>query len=351
MVIGAGLIGLTVARALAAEGLKVTLIGKSNPGEASPASAGMLAPSVERSGGPAHDFAVASRDRFPDFLSALFEETGVRVPLNRRGILQVAVSPAGVKGLSKSVMPGAEWLESHQLRELEPALGHGLGAVFSPNDGSVDNILLLEALRAATSKTQIEMISDHAISISADSRSCKAVTQSGSTYQCKKVVVAAGAWTSTIGGLRFGKHVRPSKGQMLSYDAAPIRHVVYGPRGYLVPRERGHTLAGSTMEDVGFECGTSPEGIAKVRAAAGEICPHLQALEPAGSWAGLRPVTPDLLPLLGADPADPRIVYACGHSRNGVLLAPLTGEIVTDLVVGRGVGFDLTQFRPDRFQY
>ncbi len=351
VIIGAGLIGLSVARGLAAEGLNVTLIGISNPGEASPASAGMLAPSVERSTGPAHDFAVASRDQFPRFLDALQNETGIRVPLNRLGILQVAFSPAGVKGLRKSVLPGAEWISESDLHKLEPALSHGLGAVFSPGDGCVDNVELLGALAAAVNRSRISVVAGRATNVETTNSSVVVRTDAGTSFQAGTLVIAAGAWCSTISGVRFGKHVRPSKGQMLSFDAVPIRHVVYGPRGYIVPRERGHTLAGSTMEDVGFETGVTDEGVAKVRAAAVEICEAFSGLAPAHAWAGLRPVTPDLLPMLGQDPDDPRLVYACGHSRNGVLLAPLTAEIVTDLVVGRGVGFDLTQFRPDRFQY
>ncbi|MBA3657783.1 MAG: glycine oxidase ThiO [Gemmatimonadaceae bacterium] len=351
IVVGAGLIGLTIARGLAREGVRVTLIGVSSPGEASPAAAGMLAPSVERSAGPAHDFAIASRDRFPEFLAELGEETGIEVPLNRLGILQVALSPAGVKGLKKSVLPGAEWITDSELHKLEPALNHGLGAVFSPGDGCVDNVELLLALRESVSRLPITHVSERVVSVHSVSPALHLHTDAANVFACDKLVIAAGAWSSRIGGIAFANHVRPFRGQMVSYDATPIRHVVYGPRGYLVPREKGHTLAGSTMENVGFESNTSPGGIAKIRSAAGEICPLLSGFLPARAWAGLRPVTPDLLPLLGADPSDPRFVYACGHSRNGVLLAPLTGETVTDLVVGRGVGFDLSQFRPDRFQY
>lgn len=351
VVIGAGLIGLSAARELARAGLRTLIIGKAAPGEASPASAGMLAPSVERSTGPAHDFAVASRDRFPEFLAQLKEESGVSVSLNRLGILQVAVSPAGVKGLRRSVLPGALWIEAAELHKMEPELGHGLGAVFSPNDGAVDNVALLEALRKSISHAGIEFIEDRVTALDANSSGITVATESGAHHSSPYAVVAAGAWASEIAGASLAKEVRPSRGQLVSYDSNPVRHVIYGPSGYLVPREHGHTLAGSTMENVGFDAGTSMEGIEKVKGAAVEICPALGSREPARSWAGLRPVTPDLLPLLGTDPLNPRLVYACGHSRNGVLLAPLTAEIVTDLVVGRGVGFDLTQFRPDRFQY
>lgn len=350
-VVGAGLIGLSVARALAAEGVRVSVHGIPTPGEASPAAAGMLAPSVERSAGPAHDFAVASRDRFPAFLASLREETGVEVPLNRLGILQVAFSLAGVKGLRKSVLPGAEWLDDVALHKLEPSLSHGLGAVFSPDDGAVDNVELLDALRRSVAQSSTGIFAERVVSIEPNGQRARITASTGTVHYCGKVIIAAGAWCSTISGVSLGRYIRPAKGQMLSFDALPIRHVVYGPRGYIVPRETGHTLAGSTMEDAGFDTSTTEAGVAKVHSIAAEICPEFSGISPAKAWAGLRPVTADLLPMLGPDPSDPRFVYACGHSRNGVLLAPLTAETVTDLVVGRRVGFDLTQFRPDRFQY
>jgi glycine/D-amino acid oxidase-like deaminating enzyme len=249
------------------------------------------------------------------------------------------------------MLSGAEWLDADELHRLEPSLLHALGAGLSPNDGCVVNIRLLEALGVSVRKSGVEPVADRVLAITADPAGVAVTTESGAQYQCGHVVIAAGAWSSRIEGARLAKAVKPAKGQMLSYDLTPLQHVVYGPRGYLVPRQRGHTLVGSTMEDVGFESDTSPEGIAKVKSIAAEICPPLGEAKPAASWAGLRPVTPDLLPLLGSDPENPKVVYACGHSRNGVLLAPITGQIVTDLVVGRGVGFDLTQFRPDRFQY
>lgn len=345
------MIGLSIARGIAAEGMSVILIGRSMAGEASPAAAGMLAPSVERSSGPSHEFAVASRDRFPGYLAALHAETGIHVPLNRLGVLQVAITPAGVKGLKKSLLPGAQWLDAAELREMEPSLVHALGAVLSPKDGSVDNRMLLSALQVAIEKKSVSVVEGSVVSVTKDHNAMSIETSTGERIKAGKIVVAAGAWTSLIAGVVSGHHVRPVRGQMLAFNAAPLRHVTYGPRGYLVPRAPGVVLAGSTMEDTGFETGTTREGIARVHSAAAEIWPALGGLQPAQAWAGLRPCTPDLLPLLGADPANPALIYACGHSRNGVLLAPLTAEVVTDLVAGRRVAFDITQFRPDRFQY
>jgi glycine oxidase len=349
IVVGAGVIGLTAAVALAERGVSVTLIGQHIAGEASPAAAGMLAPSVERASGPAHDFGVAARDRYPSYVDFLAERTGIKVPLNRLGILQVALSEKGIKGLKKMALSTTRWLDSKELLELEPALSHGLGAMFNPDDGAVDNVVLLEALHLLVSvSTRIETVRDVAMAIDADIDSATVTTGSRARYSARRVVLAAGAWVGQISGARFAHAVKPARGQLVSYSTAPIRHVAYGPRGYVVPRG-DQTIGGSTMESVGFDAATTAEGVKKVRAAAEEICSRLSVSEHPKAWAGLRPVTPDMLPILGADPERPSLLYACGHSRNGVLMAPLTGDIIADLVTGTPLSHDLAQFRPDRF--
>jgi glycine oxidase len=309
----------------------------------------MLAPSVERAAGRAHDFGIAARDRYPSYVEFLAERTGIRVPLNRLGILQVALSPNGVKGLRKGALATSQWLDPKELEELEPALSHGLGALFNPDDGAVDNVILLEALRRLVSASdRIEFVEDVVTELQADDDSCAVKTASRASYGARRVVLAAGAWAGQIPGARFARGVQPARGQLVSYSSLPLRHVAYGPRGYVVPRG-DHTIGGSTMENVGFDATTTREGVNRVRAAAEEICPALALSERTISWAGLRPVTPDMLPILGADPERPSLIYACGHSRNGVLMAPLTGDLIADLVTGAPLSHDLSQFRPDRF--
>jgi glycine oxidase len=348
-VVGAGVIGLTAAVALAERGIAVTLIGRQMPGEASPAAAGMLAPSVERASGAAHDFGVSARDRYPSYVEFLAERTGTRVPLNRLGILQVALSEKGIKGLTKTAPSTAQWLNSKELHELEPALSHALGAMFNPDDGAVDNVVLLEALHQLVSKSpHIGELDDVVATIDAGRDSAAVTTATGARHTARRVVVAAGAWAGTIRGARFARAVTPARGQLVSYSGSPLRHVAYGPRGYVVPRG-AVTIGGTTMENVGFDPHTTAVGVRKVRAASEEICPHLAAAPRVNTWAGLRPVTPDMLPILGADPELPSLLYACGHSRNGVLMAPLSGDIIADLVTGTPLSHDLSQFRPDRF--
>jgi glycine oxidase len=348
-VIGAGLIGLTAAVALAERQLTTAVIGERRPGEASPAAAGMLAPSVERASGPAHDFGVAARDRYPQYVEFLAERTGTRVPLNRLGILQLALSEKGINGLRRTALPGSSWLDAKEVAELEPALSHGLGAMYSPDDGAVDNTALLKALEMlVVSSDRISKIDDAVTGIHAENDSCTIETRSGRQLETQFVVVAAGAWAGKINGAPLARAVEPARGQLVIYPLCPLRHVVYGPRGYVVPRGDG-TIGGSTMENAGFDPEITEEGIRKVRDAAEEICPALGSTAQPKAWAGLRPITPDMLPIIGPDPDHPSIIYACGHSRNGVLMAPLTGDVVADLVTGTPLSHDLSQFRPGRF--
>jgi glycine oxidase ThiO len=343
------LIGLAAAIAVAERGASVTLIGEHRAGEASPAAAGMLAPSVERAAGPAHDFGIAARDRYPGYIEFLAERSGIRVPLNRRGILQVALSEKGIKGLKKTSPPTARWLDAKELREIEPALAHAVGARFNPDDGSVDNTVLLSALsKLVSTSARIDTLNDSVNEVEPHESSATVRTKSGTRHSARHVVLAAGAWVGRISGAGLAGAVVPSRGQLVSYSTSPLAHVAYGPRGYVVPRGDS-TIGGSTMENVGFDAATTGEGVQKVRSAAEEICPSLSHSAATRSWAGLRPVTPDMLPILGPDPEHQSLIYACGHSRNGVLMAPLTGDLIADLVTGTPLSFDLSQFRPGRF--
>jgi glycine oxidase len=326
----------------------VALIGEHRAGEASRAAAGMLAPSVEQSEGPAHDFAIAARDFYPDFLEGLADATGIRVPLNRLGILQVALTERGVKGLRKTAAETSTWIERAELTELEPTLGHAIGAVFNPDDGAVDNVVLMNALEVAVDKSDsISRFESPVVRVS--TRSPSVTLASSQQLDANTVVIAAGAWGSSIEGITGIDAVTPCRGQLISYKSIGLRHVTYGPRGYLVPRASGTIVAGSTMEDVGFDASTTPEGLAKVQSAAEEIAPALAISPVTQEWAGLRPITPDMLPIIGRDPVFDHVIYASGHSRNGILMAPLTGETVAALAVGESPAHDLSQFRPGRF--
>jgi glycine oxidase len=328
----------------------VLVIGEPLVGAASLAAAGLLAPSIERGETDNAGFAIAARDRYPSFIDWLRDRSGVDVPLNRDGILQVAVTDAGVRGLQRSMPPEAEWLDASALHLLEPALSHGLGGVIHPTDGAVDNVRLYEALMAAVRReSRIRIAEDIIVDIGFSESGVAATGRSGATYTADQAILAAGAWSSSIRGLPRPLPVEPVRGQMIAYATSPLRRAVYGPTGYVVPRANGRTLVGATTERVGFQSATTPEGIARLQRTAIEILPSLAGVAPSEAWAGLRPMSADLQPILGHDPDEPRLLYATGHSRNGVLMTPLTGDCVAALLVSEAPPADIASFSIGRF--
>lgn len=346
IVVGGGAVGLSAALAAADRGLSVLLVADHRPGQASWAAAGMLAPSVElhadeTSSGDAQIFALAARDLYPSFLKNLYERSGIAVPLNRNGI--VVVDAPGVADIDR--VAGGERLTKSALTRLEPSLASAPGARFFPDDGAVDNVILLDALEAVLSRTpRVRRVDGpvHTLKLEPNAVTCDAGT-------APQLLLAAGAWTPLIEGLPRPLPIHPVRGQMLSLASAPLTHVVYGPNGYLVPRSDGHTFAGSTMEQAGFDASTTDQALSAIRAMANALCPPLATAGTAKVWAGLRPVTPDFLPIIGRDPDHPNLLYACGHSRNGVLLAPLTADCIATLATGAEPRFNLSPFAADRF--
>jgi len=356
MVVGCGIIGLCTSLALADRGLRVCLIGETRPGEASPAAAGILGPSLADTHGDhtstlVRQFARAARDRYVGYLADLTERSGISVPLNRLGILELALDQAGAASLRQS--HHGQWLDRARLATVEPAVTHAVGALLYGADGSVDNIAMLRALcDAVECMSRIARIDATVVSIAVDDAGATCRTAAaGEVFRAPRAVLAAGAWVAALAGLPRPLPVEPLRGQMFAieapYERRP-RHVIYGPRAYIVPRGQ-QILVGATLERVGFDPSTTPTALAELRAGGATIWPPIADAPMASSWAGLRPATPDLLPLIGPDPDHPALIYACGHSRNGILMAPLTGDCIGAIVAGEAPPADVSPFRVDRF--
>jgi glycine oxidase len=350
-VVGAGVIGLSCAAALCARGARVLLVGESHAGEASPAAAGMLAPHIESNDTAARTLGIAARDRYPDWVAALEEATGVRILLLRNGVLELAPdedSAALARHRASAPSSPSRWLEPSELRSLEPELVAPLGALLHEDDGAVDNVALVDALRRSVIRERLARVVDVEVVRISPGGLHPAVITRDARFEVDRIVLAAGAWVNGIAGVPAPLPVEPLRGQMLALEGAPVRHVVYAPGVYLVPRDRV-TLAGATMERVGFDAGTTDQALDTMHAATLEVVPALSGARRTRAWSGLRPVTPDFLPIIDRDPVHPALIYACGHSRNGILLAPLTGESVADLALDREPTHDLTPFKLQRF--
>jgi glycine oxidase len=351
IIVGGGLVGLSCAAELAATGATIILLSDRRAGEASLAAAGMLAPSVERTPGDAQHFAIAARDRYPSFLARIEHATGVRVPLSLSGILELASDETEAARLRHDLPVGSSWVTPAELRTLEPTLRTTAGAVLHARDGSVNNPLLLDALRLmldGSSGVRVVLARATAISL-ARSETVRVHSAQGENYEAPHVVLAPGSWVGELRGLPRALPVEPVRGQMVALRGTAPRHVSYGAHGYLVPRGANLTLSGSTMERVGFRHGTTTEAVDALLQSAAAISTALDRAPVQSQWSGFRPMTPDGLPIIDREPEHPSVIYACGHSRNGILLAPLTGECVAAMITGAPLPQSLAPFAVTRF--
>jgi glycine oxidase len=359
VVVGGGVIGLAVARTLAGRAVEVTLIDERRAGAASWAAAGMLSPLAETArAGPLYDLADASLDLYPEFVAAIEAESGTAVEFRAAGKLHVAVRDTDLADLERlGAAPGArrfgvERLTGDDARRREPALAAGIcAAVLVRRDYRVDNRRLHTALRAAAERCGVRMIAGRVTACASSAGRVHAVDLADDTrVAADAVVLAGGAW-SDIAGVTAAP-IRPVRGQMLAVrgEATPFERVIASPRCYLIPRADGRVLVGATVEDVGFVQGTTPTAVAELRAAAIEIAPGLAALPVVEQWFGFRPGTPDGLPVLGEDDEVSGVFHATGHYRNGILLAPITAQLVTAALFGDAPSVSLEPFSIRRFR-
>jgi len=359
VIIGGGVIGLTVARALARRGVRdICLLERGSLGtESSFAAGGMLAPQAEAdSPDGLFNLLCLSRDLYRSFAEELKDETGIDVELDTTGTLYLAFSEHEQAEIEKRFewqtyagLP-VEKLTPDDARLLEPCVSPALtGALRFPLDIQVENRRLLSALANSVAELGVQTVSGVNVeTIETKNRRVQGVQTSSGFVSCSQVVIAAGAWTGFIDS-RI--KVNPVRGQMICLAARPqlTRHVIYSPRGYIVPRQDGRLLAGSTSEYVGYAKEVTVGGVTSILKNALEIAPDISKLPIADSWAGLRPRAADGLPVLGPCGEIDGLVFATGHYRNGILLAPITGELIAEIVVENKVSPVIASFSPDRF--
>jgi glycine oxidase len=366
VIIGGGVIGLTIARALAQRGVReVMLIERGHLGaEASWAAGGILAPQVEVD--HQDDFfqlACASRDLYPEFAESLKEETGIDVELDRTGTLYLGFTPKDEAELrhryewQRSEGLEVEWLNGDEARRLEPSISaEVVCALRFPKDIQVENRRLINALVRANEELGVQLVTGAAVkALRIKHEKVYGVETTSGFVDATSVVLAAGAWTSLIVSPDFDLpeiRVGPVRGQMLCFEARAqiVRHVIYSARGYLVPRRDGRVLAGSTAEHVGFDKRVTDEGESTIRSMAIEVAPEIASLPIIDSWAGFRPRANDGLPVLGPCGEIAGLLYATGHYRNGILLAPSTGNMIADAIIDGAVPESMRAFSPDRFR-
>jgi glycine oxidase len=359
VIIGAGVIGCAIARELAARGLTPTVLDDRPPGGgATQASAGMLAPHVEgHDRGPLLELGVRSLDLYDDWIATLSRESGIDIEYRRLGTLEVALDAPHADELRRmaerrpppSVIQ--TWMSADEAKRAHPALGSITGALFTPVHGYVSAPELTHALSLAATRYGATFRRTHVQRIFPDRSQLSVVTNDGE-LAASVVVLAAGAWTNQIATEPAATPpLRPVRGQLLhlGWQGHPLETIIWGPECYIVPRVDGSLLVGATVEDVGFDERTTCAGVRDLLDAACELLPQGWGATFLGARVGLRPATPDELPVLGPDPRVHGLVHASGHFRNGVLLAPLTALVIADWIQKEQNDPALDALRPGRF--
>lgn len=358
VVIGGGAVGSACARAIALTGRSVTLLQRPDtPGEGWRAAAGMLAAQIEAGpDDPLFNLALAGRSFYRRNAEALGGGDGAGIGLMECGILQVARTPADEENAKAKVawqrQQGyrADWLSAEEVAQGWPWIARCIGAFWAPEDGALDPVRTVQAFRADALLHGGRIVSDVAVGLARDGDRLHGVIGELGRYPADSVVIAGGAWAGRLEHLPRPVSVEPVRGQMASF-AWPANQppaIIYGPHCYLLKRG-DELLAGATMEHVGFDVEVTASGLAELLARVASIYPELAQSHPKRSWAGLRPGTPDGLPIIGPEPRLEGLWYATGHGRNGILLAGITGEFIAQGIAGDPIPDELHAVRPTRF--
>lgn len=360
IIAGGGLVGGAIALELALAGMRVAVFDQGQPGrEASWAGAGILSPAPENpSAIPMVPLGKASLVLYPEFVARVEEISGQAVGFRPKGTLEALFSRDTARELSTHVALHHGWglqaeaISGDDARELEPALGPEVeAAVLRPDEASVDNRALTQAVLEAARRSGAEIFPHHAVKgIWREKDRCAGLLLESERISAQWTIVAAGCFSASIAGLEGCAPVRPAKGQMISlrHEKVRIERVLWSDKIYLVPRNDGRILAGATVEYVGFDKNVTAGALEKILSGALELAPQLAHARVEETWAGLRPDSPDHLPILGPAEID-GLLLATGHFRSGILLTPITARLIREWVTEQRVSVDWERFSPLRF--
>jgi glycine oxidase len=361
VVAGGGIIGASIAFELATEGLSVAVFDAQNPGrEASWASAGMISPAPESSEmASLLPISMASVRLYPEFLQRVEELSGKTVGYRKDGALDLLLNGSGqseideILALHRGAGLRAEPLSGSEAREIEPALTAELrAAIYRPDEASLDNRLLTEATLEAARRKGVEIFPGNgAKALWTGGSTCKGLQLQTDRVEARWTIIAAGCFSARIEGVAAYSPVTPAKGQMMALrcESVNLKKDLWSGHIYLVPRNDGRIIAGSTVEYEGFDRNVTVAGIKKILSGAISMVPALESARVEETWAGLRPDSPDHLPILGPTDLD-GLLIATGHFRSGILLTPITARLVRDWVTTQKVSADWALFSPMRFQ-
>jgi glycine oxidase len=354
VIVGGGVIGLACAWRLSRRAARVAVVERSTPpAGATRVAAGMLAPVGELAFGEPEllKLTLAAAELYPGFVAEIEAASGLSTGYTAHGALHVALDRdeaaelRRLHELQRSLGLGAEWLPPRRCRELEPGLTPSFnGGVHAPDEAAVDPRALSGALLAGLDAEGVEVRTGAEVDAALldGERLVGVHTSTGEELRAPTVVLAAGAWSGQAGWLpEAGRPpVRPVKGQILELrardGAAPCGRIVASERVYLTPRPDGRLILGATVEEQGFDTAVTAGGVHELLREAYRLLPEVAEMELVEAAAGLRPGTPDNLPLVGPSPVE-GLVWATGHYRNGILLAPLAAERIAELLEGAPV--------------
>ena len=361
IIAGGGLIGSAIALELTRNDLRVALFDAQEPGrEASWASAGILSPAPENPGMISMvPIGKASLALYPEFIAEVEERSGFPTGYRSKGTVEAIFSRHAreelntIIALHRGLGLKAEAISAQEARAMEPALSEEIeAAVLRPQEASVDNRLLTKALIKAAEKSGAEINAGARVErIWREGPQCLGAVVNGENISAKHTIIAAGSFSSQIAGAEKYAPVRPAKGQMVSLrcDAAKIERVLWSEKIYVVPRNDGRILCGATVEFVGFDKTVTASGVRANLDGAIALAPVLASARIEETWAGLRPDTPDHMPILGPTELE-GLLIATGHFRSGVLLTPITAKLIGEFITEKTPSVDWEKFSPMRFQ-